>query len=169
MATTNTPGITLSADGRRFIDKRHFGVRIGLRVGAVTQEQAEKRLRVEMARIEYDLARKAHERPTFADCSARYLAQSRDKRSIDVIKWHVLLLNSYFGALAPRQIHDATLQSFVADRLAAGVSATTINRSLEVARTILNRAARSYRDDDGRPFGRRVIIKPGFHRDRVRE
>ena len=31
-----------------------------------------------------------------------------------------------------------------------GVTATTINRSLEVVRTILNRAVRSYRDDDGR-------------------
>ena len=48
MATTRTPGITVLADGRRFIDKRHLGVRIGLRVGAVTQEQAEERLRTEM-------------------------------------------------------------------------------------------------------------------------
>lgn len=44
MATTRTPGITVLADGRRFIDKRYLGVRIGLRVGAVTQEQAEERL-----------------------------------------------------------------------------------------------------------------------------
>lgn len=49
MATTRTPGITVLADGRRFIDKRRLGVRIGLRVGAITQEQAEERLRVEMA------------------------------------------------------------------------------------------------------------------------
>src|SRR5437867_13006051 len=39
-----------------------------------------------------------------------------------------------------------------AAHLAAGKSATTINRSLEVVRTILNRAARSYRDADGRPW-----------------
>jgi hypothetical protein len=32
----------------------HIGVRIGLRVGAVTQEQIQERLRVEMARIEYE-------------------------------------------------------------------------------------------------------------------
>jgi hypothetical protein len=37
-------------------------------------------------------------------------------------------------------------------RLAGGASPTTINRSLEVVRTILNRAARSYRDGDGRPW-----------------
>jgi len=32
------------------------------------------------------------------------------------------------------------------------VTATTINRSLEVVRTILNRAARAYRDSCGRPW-----------------
>jgi integrase len=152
MATTRTPGITVLADGRRFIDKRYLGVRIGLRVGAITQEQAEERLQVEMARVQGDLARKAHARPTFTDCAARYVAQSRGKRSIDVIKWHVTLLQSYVGDLEPRQVHDQTLEPFVKVRLADGASATTINRSLEVVRTILNRAARSYRDADGRPW-----------------
>ena len=152
MATTRTPGITVLADGRRFIDKRYLGIRIGLRVGAVTQEQAEERLQVEIARVQCDLARKAHARPTFTDCAARYVAQSRGKRSIDVIKWHVTLLQSYIGDLEPQQVHDQTLEPFVKARLAAGASATTINRSLEVVRTILNRAARSYRDADGRPW-----------------
>jgi len=39
MATTRTPGITVLADGHRFIDKRYLGVRIGLRVGARTCSQ----------------------------------------------------------------------------------------------------------------------------------
>ena len=152
MAKTRTPGITVLADGRLFIDKRYLGVRIGLRVGAVTQEQAEERLQTEMARVECDVARKAHARPTFADCAARYVAQSRSKRSIDVIKWHVQLLARYIGNLEPRQVHDATLEPFIQERLIQGASATTINRTLEVVRTILNRAARSYRDADGRPW-----------------
>jgi integrase len=152
MATTRTPGITVLSDGRRFIDKRYLGVRIGLRVGAITQEQAEERLDIEIARVQCDLARMAHARPTFTDCAARYLAQSRGKRSIDVIKWHVTLLQSYIGGLEPQQIHDQTLEPFVNARLAGGASATTINRSLEVVRTILNRAARSYRHTDGRPW-----------------
>ena len=68
------------------------------------------------------------------------------------------LLKIQFGrdlaspTLEIRRIHDGTLERFVADRSASGVTATTINRSLEVARTILNRAARSYRDSDGRPW-----------------
>ena len=152
MAKTRTPGVTVLADGTRFIDKRYLGVRIGLRVGAVTQEQAEERLRTEMARVECDIARQAHARPTFTDCAARHLEQSRGKRSFDVIKWHVALLQKYIGDLEPRQVHDQTLQPFVKSRLADGASATTINRSLEVARTILNRAARSYRDSNGLPW-----------------
>jgi len=152
MATTRTPGITVLADGRRFIDKRYRGIRIGLRVGAVTQEQAEDRLQIEIARVQCDLARKVHARPTFTDCAARYVAQSRCKRSIDVIKWHVTLLQSHIGALEPQQIHDQTLEPFVQARVADGASATTINRSLELVRTILNRAARAYRDPDGRPW-----------------
>lgn len=152
MATTRTPGITVLADGRRFIDKRYLGTRIGRRVGEVTQEQAEERLEIEMARVESDLTRKAHARPTFTDCATRYVEQSRGKRSIDVIKWHVALLQSHLGNLEPHQVHDQTLEPFVKARLADGASATTINRSLEVVRTILNRAARSYRDADGRPW-----------------
>jgi integrase len=152
LPTTRTPGITVLADGRRFIDKRYLGVRIGVRVGAVTQEQAEERLRIEMCRVESDLARKAHARPTFTDCAARYTEQSRSRRSIEIIKWHVALLQSHIGDLEPQQVHDQTLQPFIKARLAAGASATTINRSLEVVRTILNRAARSYRDPDGRPW-----------------
>ena len=152
MATTRTSGITVLADGRRFIDKRYLGLRIGLRVGAVSQEQAEDRLRTEMARVQCDVARKAHARPTFTDCAARYIEQSRGKRSFDTIRWHVALVQSYLADLEPKQIHDQTLEPFVKARLADGASATTINRSLEVVRTILNRAARSYRDPDGRPW-----------------
>jgi hypothetical protein len=34
-----------------------------------------------MARVECDVARKEHARPTFIDCAARYIEQSRGKRS----------------------------------------------------------------------------------------
>ena len=77
MATTHKPGITISTDERRFIDKRHRGVRIGIRVGAITQEQAEQRLQVEMSRVDLEHARDGHARQRFADCAARYLAQSQ--------------------------------------------------------------------------------------------
>jgi integrase len=71
---------------------------------------------------------------------------------VQAIRIHVRLLLPHIGHLEPHQVHDATLGSFIAERVSDGASATTINRSLEVVRTILNRAARSYRDEDGRPW-----------------
>src|SRR5216683_3530880 len=41
-------------------------------------------------------------------------------------------LGGFHGSLDVHRVHDGTLESFVADRLASGVTATTINRSLEV-------------------------------------
>lgn len=152
MATTRTPGITIGAGGRYFIDKRYRGVRIGMRVGAITQEQAEHRLQVEMQRVDIDLQRASHPRPLFRDCAVRYLAQCKDKRSLEAIRIHVRLLLPHIGLLEPQQVHDATLAPFIEERIAGGASTTTVNRSLEVVRTILTRASRSYRDDDGHPW-----------------
>ena len=152
MAATRTPGITVGADGRLFIDKRYRGVRIGMRVGPTDQAQAEARLRTEMARIDSNLEDAGNARPLFSDCASRYLMQSQDLRSLEAIRIHVRLLLPHIGHLEPRQVHDTTLAPFVASRIEAGACATTINRSLEVVRTILHRAARSYRDDEGVPW-----------------
>src|SRR5690606_14080090 len=69
----------------------------------------------------------------------------------------------YIGTLPMSQIHDGTLEPFKTDRLAGliglkdgedpkPVSPTTVNRSLEIVRTVLNRAARVWRDEGGRPL-----------------
>jgi hypothetical protein len=50
MASTRTPGITIDPDGRRIIDKEYRGVRIRIRLGAITQEQAEQCLRADSSR-----------------------------------------------------------------------------------------------------------------------
>jgi len=126
-------------------------VRIYARLGAISEEEAQQRLTAEMQRVEHELKRKACG-PRFADAAARYLEESGDLRSADVTAWHVRLLTPYIGTLELHRIHDRTLRTFIADRRADGVTATTINRSLEVVRTVLNRAARSYRDDDGHPW-----------------
>jgi integrase len=151
MPRTTTPGITVNAAGYRIIDKEHRGVRIFVRLGAVSEEQGQQRLAAEMERVEMELQHRAA-RPRFADAAARYLEESRDLRSADITAWHVRLLTPSLGTLQLNQIHDRTLERFIADRLADGVTATTINRSLEVVRTVLNRAARAYRDDEGRPW-----------------
>lgn len=152
MATTRTPGITVNSNGERIINKEHHRIRLFLRLGTVSQDYAEERLLTEIEHLDIEHARKAHARPLFRDCAARYLAQSCHKRSIDIIKWHVQLLIAQIGDLEPHRVHDETLEPFVTSRLASGTGPTTINRTLEVARTILIRAARAYRDDDGKPW-----------------
>jgi hypothetical protein len=106
----------------------------------------------EVARIDAELRYNTNHRHRFVDCAERYLAESKHRRSVDLAAWHVRLLTPYIGMLEIHQIHDATLKLFVHDRLASGVKASTVNRSLEVVRTVLHRAARSYRDGEGRPW-----------------
>lgn len=113
-------------------------------------------LRNEIARLHEEIDRRAHARPLFRHCATRYLSESKNKRSASDIAWHVRLLLHHFGDMEPDRIHDGTLQAFIEIRLSEGASPTTVNRSLEVMRTILNRAARAYRDDDGRPWLERL-------------
>ena len=144
MAATRTPGITIGADGRFFIDKRYRGVRIGMRVGPVTQEQAEQRLQTEIAQVDLDLAHRAQHRPSFADCAQRYLAQSQHLRSLQAMRIHVQLLVEHIGHLEPHQVHDATLAPLISQRIADGVTATTlIARWRSHARSCIARRART--------------------------
>lgn len=149
MARTRTPGITI---GSRTLNKEHRSARIFVRLGAVGQEEAEERLRDEIQRVELEHKHRALARPLFADGATRYLFESRKKKSAENIAWHVRQLIPFLGELQLRHVHDETLEPFVTARLASGFAATTINRSLEAVRTILNRSSRVYRDKEGRPW-----------------
>ena len=98
MARTRTPGIRIDRNGQRIIDKEHRGVGIYVRLGQTSQESAEHRLADEIAKVGAALEHDANPRPRFADCAARYLAQSKDKRSVGSTAWHVRLLTSYIAA-----------------------------------------------------------------------
>jgi hypothetical protein len=152
MTITRTAGILQCADGKRMIGKEYRGARLFRRLGHVTQEQAEQFLEREIERLTLESERKAHARPLFRHCAARYLGECKHKRSIESIAWHMRLLLRHFADVAPERIHDMTLGPFIDERLREGAGATAVNRSLEDMRTILNRAARAYRDDDGQPW-----------------
>lgn len=152
MAKTRTPGIILFKDGTRIINKIHKGESIYRRLGKVSQEEAERRLAEEIQQISEGKQRRRCHRPLFADCAARYLTESQQKRSAEVLAWHVQLLLPYIGTMEIGHVHDATLEEFKEARRLDEVSPTTINRTLEVVRTILNRAARAWRDEAGQPW-----------------
>jgi integrase len=152
MPSTRTPGITVDAHSHRTLNKEYRGKRIFLRLGPLSQEDAEHRLIVEIDRLESEIERRKHARPHFSDCAKRFLLESKHKRSAAEISWHVRMLLRYVGDLEARMVHDETLRPLVEARIADGVSATTVNRTLEVARAILHRAARAYRDAQGHPW-----------------
>ena len=109
MATTRTPGITVDTEGFRTINKEHRGERISARLGSVCQEQAECRLAQELERLDWELERRAPARPLFSDCAKRFLLESKYKRSLADIAWHLGLLSRYVGDLEIRKVHDETL------------------------------------------------------------
>lgn len=162
MGSTRTRGITLESDGSRTVNKVWKGNRIFARLGQVSQEAAEEWLRAEIERLGAQRHCQRSAGPLFADGAARFLIESSGKRSVEMIAWHIKLLLPFVGSLPLDRIHDGTLRPFVDARLAGTVevdggklgptSATTVNRSLEVVRSILNRAARAWRDDNGRPL-----------------
>jgi len=152
MGKTRTRGITLESDGTRTVNKVWHGERIFQRLGATSQDEAEKWLADELARRRAGEQRRRSARPLFAECAARYLIESREKRSAVTIAFHVKILLPFLGQTEIHQIHDETLAPFIEARQADGVSATTINRSLEVVRTVLTRSARAWRDERGEPL-----------------
>lgn len=164
MGRTRTKGIILEEDGTRTINKVWRGERIFVRLGAVSQDEAENWLASEVERRKQDRERSAgHDCRLFADGAAQYLREIAGKASAEVIAWHIRLLLPTIGTVPLNMIHDGTLEPFKEDRLAGliglkegeqpkPVSATTVNRSLEVVRTILNRAARVWRSEDGKPW-----------------
>lgn len=152
---TRTRGIRVYPDGTRDVDKRYGGVRIKERLGIVSQEEAEawliRRQRDIDAGNEEQL-RPGHER-LFAAAAAKYLTECQKNavRTLDTISGHVEILLPYVGSMKLADVCNESFDEFREDRLAEGKKPSTVNRSLEVARTILNRAARVWRAG-GKPW-----------------
>lgn len=152
---TRTRGIRLAGDGDRIVDKHYRGQRIFERLGKVSQDDAEAWLRQRQAQVDAQRENelRSGDEQLFAAAAAKYLTEcaARGVRTLETISYHVTLLLPYVGTLPMREVCNDSLESFKADRIDEGVTPTTVNRSLEVARTICNRAARVWRSN-GRPW-----------------
>jgi integrase len=152
---TRTRGIQLADDGSRTVDKDYKGQRIFQRLGAVNQNDAEAWLSARQAEIDAQRAnalRRGGQR-LWADAARKYLmeCQTRKVRTLDLISFHVQLLLPYIGALPLRLVCNESLEQFKLERQEEGRKNSTINRSLEVVRSTLIRAARVWRED-GEPW-----------------
>lgn len=153
---TRTRGIQLAPDGSRTLNQEYKGQRIFDRLGKVSQAEAEDRLRERRDAIDRERAaeqvRRGPER-LWADGARKYLieCQQRKVRTLETIAYHVQLLLPYIGAQPMADVCNDSLEEFKLDRLEEGAKNATVNRSLEVVRTVMNRAARVWRDD-GKPW-----------------
>ena len=152
---TRTPGILCDDAGERTVNKEHKGERIFARLGKVSQEHAEDWLRARQAEADARRERELREgaEQLFAAAAQKYLIEckQRNVRTLDAISYHVTLLLPCLGSLPLRDVCNESLDGFKQDRAAEGVKNATINRSIEVARTIMNRAARVWRTN-GKPW-----------------
>jgi integrase len=155
MGQTRTSGIATDANGNKIVNKQVYGKTIYARLGAVSQDEAEAWLAGRIERIKLEREGGTRPRVTFREAAARYLKDCIGKvDTADIIAFHIELLDPWIGDLGVDEVYDETLEPFKLDRLKPTVtttgkpkqvSLTTLNRSLEVVRRILNLCARSYR------------------------
>jgi len=161
---TRTNGIHL-VNGERIADRWYRGERIYCRLGKVSQEQAETWLTEQQAAIEAKRKNDLREGASklFQLAAGKYLRELEnqpDVRTMDAIAGHILLLNQWVGDVPLNEVCNDSFEDFKADRLAGRsrdgkqirkVKPATVNRSLEVVCTVLNRAARVWRSN-GKPW-----------------
>lgn len=81
----------------------------------------------------------------FAEAAARFVDEDRTKGASDNAAWLKQAM-PFIGELPLSNVHDATLEPFIAWCRAKGDKSKTINNKLGVVRHILNLSARSWRD-----------------------
>jgi len=151
MARTRTSGIRTDAAGNKVVNKQIDGEQVYARLGTVSQDAAEAWLADQVQRIKLAKSRGSRPRVTFREAGAKYLRENRNRlASIADAAWHVEMLYPWIGKTALDNVHDRTLEPFEKHRLEVDkVSLTTVNRTKEVVRRILNLAARSWRHENG--------------------
>jgi integrase len=150
---TRTHGIQLAGDGSRLVDKEYKGRRIYARLGVVSQEAAESWLRQRQNTVDVELNQGTQR--NFSAAARRYLndCERRRVRTIETIAFHITLILPYIGNLPLESVHSGTLQAFCDRRIDEDkVKPATVNRTLEVVRSILTKAARVWRTDEGKSW-----------------
>ena len=120
--------------------------------GTSSRIEAERILIRRLVEIEEEARRHDAAEFTFEEAAFRYLEEVAHKSSADTIAMHLDQLFPFIGNLPIAHVHDGTVRPFVEHQQKRGLSPKTINNVLGVVSTVLNRAARVWRDVDGRPW-----------------
>ncbi len=120
--------------------------------GTSSRREAEKTLTRRLAEVQEEDGRHDSAVYLFEEAGLRYLSDIAHKASADNIARHLDQLFPFIGHLPLAQVHNGTVQSFIDHELKRGMAPKSINNVLSVAATVLNRAARLWRDEHGRPW-----------------
>lgn len=149
------PGLRLRKNGIWHIEKRCKEAEDGwLResTGTSSRTEAENVLIRRLAEVKAEALRIQECIHLFEEAGLRYVEDIAHKPSADKIAEHVDQLLPFIGRLPLEQIHQETMRPFTDHEIARGMSPKSINNVIGVASTVLNRAARIWRNDDGTPW-----------------
>lgn len=144
-------GIYPEKDGTWQVDKWYLGTRLRQR-GFPTAGEAESWLIARLGELRAVHLHGMRPDRTFDQAAAHYVTTHQDKKSLPT---EIILLDSimpFIGQLTLPQVHDGALAPYVAARKAEGRKNKTINLALGAVRRILNLAATSWRDEDGKTW-----------------
>lgn len=132
------------------VDKVYRGTRLRNRFN--TFEEAESWLIFQLDQLRQRHLFGIRPKRTFDEAAAKYLLDHQEKVSLQTDIYLLDKVMPFIGKLTIDQIHDGTLADFVKHRKAEGRAHKTINLALALVRRILNLAARSWRDEDGKTW-----------------
>ena len=146
-----TRGIYPDTNGLWQVDKWKRGTRFRQR-GLASFDEAERWLIAQLAAQREVLVHGQRTAATFNQAAAHYISLHEQKASLETEIYMLKSVMPHIGHLDLRQVHDGSLATFKAQRLAQGRAHKTINLALGVVRRILNLAATSWRDDAGKTW-----------------
>ena len=144
-------GVYAGTNGTWEIDKWWRGTRFRQR-GFLNFEEAESWLIAQLSQARAVKIHGKRESRTFDHAAAHYLTTHQDKKSIVTETYLLASVMPIIGQLELHQVHDTTLEPYVAARLKAQRSHKTINLALGVVRRILNLPSSTWRDDSGQTW-----------------
>ena len=138
----STPGLRKKGEIWH-IDKTIAGKKLRESTGEKELEAAERYLAMRIFEIRKESVYGERRVQTFDEAAARFIEEYGYKRSIDRDIDTLKAVMPYIGKSTLQKIHSSTLDRFIRDRKAAGITAGTLNRDMAVIRRVLKLCASS--------------------------
>ena len=116
------------------------------------RRKAEQHLLKRLNEIQVGIQRQKDGVYTFTDAAFRYLKEISHKTSAPTAAYHLDQILPFIGKLSLENVHDSTLSPFIDHEQDRGLSPKSINNGLAVVSAILNRAAKRWRNNQGKPW-----------------